>query len=479
MKKTFITNLILVLTLNLSIKPFWILGIDRTVQNIVGKTEYGVYTAVSSLTFILCILLDLGITNFNNRNIAQNTHLLSKHFSRLVVLKLFLAFIFLTVCLTTGYLIGYDARRMKLLLILCFTQFLISFVLYLRSNISGMHLFKTDSMLSAMDRMIGIAICVPFIWGHFFAHNIDIMDYVYIQTSAYLLVAIIAFTIVVRKAGFIKFEWTRTFSMMILKKSFPFAVLVMLMSFYNRVDQVMLERLVHDNGAETGLYAQAFRLLDATNMIALLAAGLLLPIFARMLKLGDSVESLVKTSFTLLFALALVVGSGCCFYADKIMSMLYVGDVSEAAMVFRVLMCCFMGSTTQYVFGTLLTANGNLKYMNIIAACGMAVNIGVNLILIPHFHALGAAITSLMTQLLVPGLQVVVAQKVFKFTILPKMMLTLFIFALGAVGLAFGSTHLPFDWRVSFVVFVGVSGIWSLATGVINVKSLIKSVKIG
>ncbi len=479
MKKTFITNLILVLTLNLSIKPFWILGIDRTVQNIVGKTEYGVYSALASLTFVLSILLDLGITNFNNRNIAQNTHLLSKHFSRLVVLKLFLAVVFVVVCLSTGLLIGYDYRRIKLLLILCFSQFLISFVLYLRSNISGMHLFKTDSILSATDRMIGIAICAPFIWGHFIAHNIDIMDYVYIQTAAYLSVAIIAFTIVVRKAGFIKFEWTRTFSMMILKKSFPFAILVMLMSFYNRIDQIMLERLVHDNGAETGIYVQAFRLLDATNMIALLAAGLLLPIFARMLKLKDSVESLVKTSFTLLFALALVVAAGCCFYAENIMKMLYVGDVAEAAMVFRILMCCFMGTTTQYVFGTLLTANGNLKYMNIIAGLGMAFNIIVNLILIPHFHALGAAITSLMTQLLVPGLQIFVAQRVFKFQALPKMFLTLLIFLAGVLGLAYFSTRLNLDWRVSFVSFVAASGIWALATGVVNVKSLLKTVKIG
>jgi O-antigen/teichoic acid export membrane protein len=479
MKKTFITNLILVLTLNLSIKPFWILGIDRTVQNIVGKTEYGVYFAVLGFSFIFSIILDFGITNFNNRNIAQSSHLLSKHFSRVVMLKLTLALAYLLICSLAGLAIGYDARRMKLLLILCFMQFLVSFVLYLRSNISGMHLFKTDSILSAMDRMIGIAICAPFIWGHFFAHNIDIMDYVYIQTSAYFLVAIIAFIIVVRKAGFIKFEWTRTFSLMILKKSFPFAILVMLMSFYNRIDQVMLERLIHDNGAETGLYAQAFRLLDATNMIALLAAGLLLPIFSRMLKLGESVESLVRTSYTLLFALALVVASGCCFYADNIMKMLYVGDVTEASLVFRVLMCCFMGTTTQYVFGTLLTANGNLKYLNIIAGCGMVFNIVINLILIPHFHALGAALTSLMTQLLVPGLQVLVAQRVFKFTIFPRMMLTLMLFFAGVLAIAWGSTKLPFDWKISFVAMVGVSGIWALVSGVVNIKSMLRTIKIG
>ncbi len=481
MKKTFITNLILVLTLNLSIKPFFIFAIDRKIQNIVGPQEFGVYFALLGFSFIFNALLDLGITNFNNRNIAQNTHLLSKHFSRMVILKLTLGVFYLIVFRSAGFILGYDFRRMKLLLILCLMQFLISFIAYLRSNISGMHLFKTDSIISAMDRMIAIAICVPIIWGHFFAQNIGIMDYVYIQTTAYFCVAIIAFTIVARKAGFIKFEWNRTFSLMILKKSFPFALLGMIMSFYNRIDGSMLERLVHDNGAQAGIYAQAFRLLDATNMIAVLAAGLLLPMFARMLKLKESVESMVKTAYTLLFALAITVACGCAFYAADMMKMLYTSDVTETSTVFSILMCCFMGSATQYVFGTLLTANGSLKYLNIIAGCGFIANITLNLILIPRMQAEGAAIASLTTQLLVPGIQIFVVRKMFGFASLPKMMLTLFIFALGEIGLAFGSTHLPLnlDWKIRFLSFLAASGIWVLATGVVNIKSILKTVKIG
>jgi len=479
MKKTFITNLILVLALNLSIKPFWILGIDVKVQNLVGQAEFGTYAGILAWSYVFCIILDLGITNFNNRNISQNTHLLSKHFSRVVVLKLTLALLYVVICSIAGLAFGYDLRRMKLLVLLCFMQFLISFILYLRSNISGMHLFKTDSMLSSMDRIIGIAICAPILWAHFFIPKIDIMDYLYIQISAYSLTAIIAFIIVVRKAGFIKFEWTRTFSLMILKKSFPFAILVWLMSFYNRIDQAMLERMGHDGGVQAGVYVQAQRLLESTNMIAFLAAGLLLPIFARMLKLKDSVESLVQTSYSLLFGLAIVIACGCSFYAENIMHMLYPGDVTETAMVFRILMCCFMGTTTQYVFGTLLTANGNLKYLNIIAGCGMVFNIVVNLILIPHFHAVGAAMTSVMTQLLVPGLQVIVVQRIFKFKALTRIMLTLLVFLIGEIGIAYSSTHLPLDWRLSFVLMVAVSGIWALLSGVINVKSLLQTVKAG
>jgi len=45
----------------------------------------------------------------------------------------------------------------------------------------------------------------------------------------------------------------------------PFALLVLLMSFYNRIDPVLIERLLPAPLGEeqSGVYAQAFRLLDA------------------------------------------------------------------------------------------------------------------------------------------------------------------------------------------------------------------------
>ena len=70
MKRKFVTNLALVLFLNLLVKPFWIFGIDRTVQNVVGSEGYGFYFSLFSLSLLLNIFLDFGITNFNNRSIA-------------------------------------------------------------------------------------------------------------------------------------------------------------------------------------------------------------------------------------------------------------------------------------------------------------------------------------------------------------------------------------------------------------------------
>ena len=75
MQKKFITNLALILLLNLLVKPFYILGIDAEVLKRVEETtpgRYGEYFALIGFTFILNIFLDLGVINYNTRNIAQN-----------------------------------------------------------------------------------------------------------------------------------------------------------------------------------------------------------------------------------------------------------------------------------------------------------------------------------------------------------------------------------------------------------------------
>ena len=125
MQKKFVTNLAILLALNLLIKPYWILGIDREVQKAVGTENFGVYFALFNFTFLINILLDFGITNFNNKNIAQNNHLLTKHFSSLFVLKLVLAVLYIIVIVIAGFIVGYDERYLKLVLILGFNQFLI------------------------------------------------------------------------------------------------------------------------------------------------------------------------------------------------------------------------------------------------------------------------------------------------------------------------------------------------------------------
>src|SRR6056297_2068134 len=207
LKRKFITNLLLLLFLNLLIKPFWIFGIDRTVQNLVGDAHYGLYFALFNFSMLLNILLDLGITNYNNRNIARHNFLLPKHFSNIVGLKMLLAIVYAVFSLTVAFVIGYSKVQFHLLFFLIFNQFLISFTLYLRSNISALHHFRTDSFISVMDRALMIIICGILLFTDVMDRPFTINWFVYAQTVAYALTTLTTFVVVLRKTGRIKVKF--------------------------------------------------------------------------------------------------------------------------------------------------------------------------------------------------------------------------------------------------------------------------------
>lgn len=451
-------------------------GIDRTVQVVVGAGEYGYYFSLLNLSLILNILLDAGLTNFNNKNIAQYTQLLSKHFSNLVVLKFILAIVYFVVILVVSIILKYNWMQMKLLAVLAFNQFLLSFIMYLRSNLTGLHKFRSDSLISVLDRLLMIFICSLLLWGNITDEPFKIEWFVYAQTVAYLFTATIAFMLVFRHLSFFRLKFDISFLRVIVRQSYPYALLVLLMSVYNRVDGVMLERMLPDS-VQSGIYAHAFRVLDAASMFAYLFAGILLPIFARMIKNNADVGQLVKLSFLLLIVPSLAVSINSFFFSDEIMHLLYEEHIEDSSEVFRILILGFIPIASNYIFGTLLTAAGKMRHLNIMAGTGMLFNILLNYILIPHLFAYGAAIASLLTQTLTAIFQVIVSVKVFRFRINKLPVILLIANIISIVFLATFSKDLPVHWLVVFVLLIALNLITASVTKLISLKAIMVILK--
>lgn len=406
---------------------------ERSVQNIVGAEEFGLYFSLFNFSLLLNILLDLGITNFNNRNISQNPSLLTKHVSNIVSLKLLLAIFYAILTLSIALIVGYDERQFRILSLLIVNQFFLSLILYLRSNLSGLHLFKTDSVVSVLDRFLMIILCSILIWGNVTSTPFKIEWFVLIQTFSYLLTALVAFILVLRKTKFFKLNFDFRFFRVFLYKSYPYALLILLMGFYNRIDSVMLERLLPDGKEQAGIYAQAYRILEAASMYPYLFSILLLPMFARMIKKKENIFPLIKLSFLLVIIPAIILLNICITHGEDIMDLMYVEHVDSSSTILYLLIIGFSGISTTYIFGTLLTANGNLKYLNIMASFGMLLNVVLNFILIPKYNVLGAAVSSMTTQIFTALSQVFIAKKVFDMKIDYKLLVSLIIF----VGVSF------------------------------------------
>ena len=442
----------------------------------VGDESYGMYFALFNFSLLLNILLDVGITNFNNKNIAQHNFLLKKHLSNIVGLKFMLALVYAVFSLVVAAIIGYSKIQFHLLFFLIFNQFLISFTLYLRSNISGLHMFRTDSIISVLDRSLMILICSVLLFTAYFRVHFTIEWFVYAQTAAYLLTLLITFIIVLNKSGKISLRFNPRFFIVFLRKSYPYALLILLMSFYNRIDGVMLERLLPEplGKQQAGIYAQAFRLLDAVSMFGVMVAGLLLPIFAKMIKHREPVEQMIKLSFTFLFVTAVVVAVSSIYYDIEIMEVLYHSNTEHSSEILGILMTGFIGIVTTYVFGTLLTANGSMKQLNWMAFTGMIINVLLNLYLIPRYQAFGSAYASLFTQIVTAGAQVILATVIFKLKPNYLFIVKLLAFAGATVVLALISEQFEI-WFYGYLFLIATAVLSAFILGLFNIGALFKT----
>lgn len=413
MQKKLLSGLFWVLLANLLVKPFWILGIEVEVQNAVGNEAYGFYYALFSFSYIFNILLDLGVTNFNTRNIAQHPQLIRKHLSGILGVKLCLLALYVVVTFSAGLLMGYGSAEFRLLSLLTLCQFLNSLILYLRSNFEGLLLFKWDSLLSVLDRLLMILICGCLLWSPL-RERFNIYWFVYAQLIAYGLTALLAFTVIARKAQFHRLRWDRRFFLVILRKSAPFALLVLLMASYNRIDPILLRRMVGD--AEAGIYAGAFRLLDALTMICYLVSVPLLPVFSRLCheKNGGQIVDTVRLVFWPMMLFAVGAAVACAVWAEPLMQWRYHENASFYVPAFRVVIFGLVPIGITYIFGTLLTAGGYLRQLNLFAASSLVLNVMVNLILIPRLGAVGSAWASLTAQSFMALAQVVLAIRLFR-----------------------------------------------------------------
>ena len=463
MRRFFVKNILFVIAVNVLVKPIWVFFIDRTVQNTVPTASYGTYQALLSLSIIFQTVLDFGISSYNSRTIAQAPDKLPSLFPAMLSARLVLISLYMLLAYLWGYAIGYRGWELNLLIGVLLIQSLNALVSFIRSNVAALHKFKTDGILSITDRLLMIIICGFLLIYPPTAHLFKIQWFVIAQIVCYFIAAVIGY-LILKRIGKVKlrFSFDAPEIFKIIRQSFPYALLIFQMSIYNRADVMIMERILGSEGKnQAGIWAAAFRLIDQANMFGLMFATVLLPLFGRMLSQKQDVSHIVRLCVNMLLPLSFMVAIAGIFFSGNIMHLLYHKSVLYSTMslqyeiVFAVLIASFTAWCLMYVYSTLLTANGSLKTLNIIAFAGVIINLSLNFYLIPGQKAIGGAITSFITQTSLAIAFMIYASKIIKLPLNIKWalshigyLLLILILAYGVINVL-GHTH----WLVQLSAF--------------------------
>lgn len=422
--RSFYSNLLFSLGLNLIIKPTAIFIIDAAVQNEVGSA-YGLYFVFFNLSLILSILFDLGINNYSTRLSAQNIEVSKNYFSTVFVLRILLMLIYILGIVLLKYFVSISWTEYKLILLLGFNQFFIANISFFRSYFAGIQRFRLDAFFSVLDRLLLIFSMGYILYllpdGH---KLVSIESYALVQFGCYLLSFVIAFitAIFILKPSLTPIHLDRILP--ILKDAFPYALLIVLMTLYTRIDAwLLLHYSIEDGVREASNYAQAFRLIDALYMFAMVFAGILFPMFSKMLKENSNqIKGLVAQASKLLLGASFIFVVFSLFRGGIVIDLIYRESSADSALLLFLLSLAFLGMSSNLIYGSLLTANGSLKILNTISFVGLLLNFTLNLWLIPKaaHGAIAAAAIAAITQLFTAIAQAIYCKKVFQFEIIHK-----------------------------------------------------------
>lgn len=477
MNKEFFKNILFLIAVNLLIKPLYIFGIDRTVQNRVGESVYGVYAALFSFAFLLQIVNDFGVQNFNSREIAQNRHLLTRYLSGILSLKIILSVVYLIVLLAAAFIVRYDKSQFSMILSLGLYNILLSLNIYLRSNVASLGLYRMNSFLSVFDRLLLLFICPILLWVEPFRSSFQIEWFVHAQNFSLIINILIAFSVCYRRVEWFRISFNRPFLVSILRGAMPYALAIFLMTIYTRTDMVMLERMLVDGDRQAGIYISGYRLLDAVNVLGILFAGLLLPMFSRQIKEGESVTALLRFSFQLIMVAALTCAGTVWFFRADIMQLLYREATPFSGDVLGILMCSFVAISGTYIYSTLIGAAGAVNRMNRTFIIAFVLNIVLNIVLIPSYKALGAAYSTFFTQFFVLFSLVYLSKKLVPSTQEQdglRWSLTIVGFAGAVFTIGFLSKKMsltPF-WFFDMAIAVALSVVLAWIMGFLNHKKM-------
>jgi O-antigen/teichoic acid export membrane protein len=421
------------------------------VQDAIGHEDYGTFSALFALGFIFMALADLGVNQYATKTLAGQPERLRELLPDLFTIKLGLAVVYPVVLLGIGYLIGYRGQELLLLLVLCAVHVLMQLIGFFRSAFQAFQYLKLDAVASILDRAFILVILLVLLRA-----GIGLMSYTLAFLVSSGLTLLILYGASARLWGWMRPRLRSKEFSKLLKASLPFAVIMVLYSVNDKVDQVMLERIAGDY--ETGLYSAAYRWVDTFMMYLWTVLPIFFARFAANARDTSALERLLHFGQGIV-ALPMIFLCGTIFvHGEKLFWLLGNSTPWEIAQMTAMLKVLFVAVLINSFFGiysTVLTSTGHESFVSRMIALSILINVVLNFVFIPSHGGVAASWNTVVSYIFLSGTYVwYFSQKLtvrIPWAQLFKLTASAALFGAALVGLTFT----PLPWWLS----VGIAGL--------------------
>lgn len=370
-----------------------------------GVDNYGILGFAVSITGILGVIDDLGISTYIVRQISTDYESAPKYLGNTIPLKALFGGIKLILTFIILVLLNVNQFTIFITLLFSIETILISYVNTLYGSFQAFEKGKYQGIgiiLMNTTTLIFILISI------FADLGLEGVTFAYILAN--LINLIYAYYVLNKHIVKPKYEFDWDFCKKVTLLSIPFAVTGILYSIYYSIDIVMLTNMVGDYA--TGIYNATYKLISVLNLFYSVYTAVIFPVMSKLFKndkklLIISYEKSIKYLMLIIIPIAI----GTMFYSLDIIQLIYGHKYDQAASVLSILIWTVCLLFISGASNNLLNASHREVTVTKIYAIAAVFNVVLNFFMIPYFSYNGAAITTVLSDVLIVVLQTYVIYK--------------------------------------------------------------------
>ena len=228
----------------------------------------------------------------------------------------------------------------------------------------------------------------------------DLVFFAWLTVAETLLgtTILLVFYFKVSKQRIANWIFNRKFALQLLSRSWPLIISDVFITFYMRLDQLMLKAQV--GYTEVGRYSAVVRI---SEMHYFLAGAICVSVYPTIIKLRERSEADFILGFQRLFNILTTISVGIAIvvtiFANDITHALYgakypgIGPILSVHIWTGVFVFLGVGASNWFF------VNNYQRYILIFTLIGLTVNVLLNLVLIPRYQSLGSAVATLISQM--------------------------------------------------------------------------------
>ena len=182
------------------------------------------------------------------------------------------------------------------------------------------------------------------------------------------------------------------------RKTLPFAINVALSPVFARIDILLLSYF--KGNVAVGYYEVASTLFYRLNVIARMVNTAIMPLIAREYPLrGPAVIGYVRRAVTYQALTALPITLLCWVLGEQIIIFIFGPEFAPSVVAFQIMASITFLRFIDHAFGVTLTAIDRQGLRALATALMAFFNVAINLVVLPRYSYLGAAVTSVLTEI--------------------------------------------------------------------------------